>query len=147
MSTLDTATWGGQFAPGPVRLWEKVEKTSTCWLWTGSVNSSRYGTIRVDGKSWRVHRYAWVLLRGPIPDGLVVDHLCRVRRCVNPEHMELVVGEVNVLRGIGITAVNGRKTHCKRGHEFTTENTRIDRRGHRVCRTCHRLHARKGGIR
>jgi len=118
------------------RFWERVEKTSTCWLWTGSTNYG-YGTFMIGGINTRAHRFSWELRRGPIPDGLVIDHLCRIHECVNPDHLEPVTIQVNTLRGIGTSGINARKTHCIRGHEFTPENTRMTHKG-RNCRQCER---------
>lgn len=106
------------------RFWSKVEKTESCWFWTDAL-SHGYGTFWNGERSVRVHRYAWEELRGEIPKGLVIDHLCRNRHCVNPDHLEPVTDRVNVLRGVGITAINATKTHCIHGHEFTRENTRM----------------------
>jgi hypothetical protein len=80
---------------------------------------------------------AYELAIGPIPEGLTIDHLCRNRGCVNPAHLEAVTNRTNLLRGDGIAALNARKTHCKRGHEFTPENTYVWREGTRACRACH----------
>lgn len=120
------------------RFWAKVNKTGTCWLWMGSKNQSGYGRLRRGGHVGKIilaHRYAYSALIGPIPDGLVLDHICRVRHCVNPAHLQAVPDRVNVARGIGPTAVNARKTHCKHGHAFTAENTGIRHDG-RYCKTC-----------
>jgi hypothetical protein len=131
------------------RFWAKVDKAGPllspylgpCWDWTASQTDSGYGRIRPgDGTDrWlRAHRVAYEIVRGPIPPGLTLDHLCRRRVCVNPAHLEpLPLGD-NVLRGVGLTAQNARKTHCKRGHLLDVENTYIDTRGHRRCRRCHR---------
>lgn len=124
-----------------VRFWSKVEKTSTCWLWTDKPNSSGYGLLgfRRDAKVY-AHRLAVHLTRGPIPAGMELDHICRTRHCVNPDHLEPVTHRVNGLRGIAPTAINARKTHCIRGHAFTPENTHINSTGGRRCRECMRLH-------
>lgn len=83
------------------RFWERVDKKrSGCWVWTGHVAGGDYGQIKVNGVSVMVHRYAYELLVGPIPDGLQIDHLCRNRRCVNPKHLEPVVARTNVLRSV-----------------------------------------------
>lgn len=121
------------------RFWAKVNKTDTCWLWTGSINKRGYGRVRRGGKVGRIilaHRYAYEASIGPIPAGLVIDHVCRVKHCVNPSHLEAVPDRVNVARGIGPTAVNARKTHCKRGHEFTLANTGLKLSNGRYCRRC-----------
>lgn len=120
------------------RLWSKVDASGDCWLWTAHV-ADGYGYIRDGTKTCRVHRVVWELLVGPIPDGMQLDHLCRVRRCVNPDHLEPVTGRENRLRSpIHWSGVLARKTHCKRGHEFTAENTYVEKRGTRNCRTCQR---------
>jgi hypothetical protein len=94
-----------------------------CWLWPGYVSRKGYGMLRMtmsDGeRRWfQVHRVAYTACVGPIPEGLTLDHLCRVRRCCNPDHLEPVTFTANTLRGSGPTAVNARKTHCIRGHLF-----------------------------
>ena len=103
-----------------------------CVLWM-SDNDRGYGKVRIDGVNKRVHRVVWERLNGPIPDNLTVDHLCRVRSCVNPAHMELVSAEENIRR---MAAARARATHCKRGHEFTPSNTYLRTDGRRRCRTC-----------
>lgn len=129
-------------ADAPPRFWARVEKTETCWLWLGASSLNGYGRFSIAGRMFGAHRYAWTLLRGEIPEGLVIDHLCRVRHCVNPEHMEVVSPKVNTLRGLGPTAANALKTHCGRGHAYTPENTRVGPEGSRHCRTCRRMHTR-----
>ena len=119
------------------RLFDKVLKTETCWLWKGSTLLG-YGIIGVNGKLQRVHRIYYELHKGEIPNGLVLDHLCRVRNCVNPDHLEPVTLGTNVLRGVGITAINKRKTRCLKGHEFNKENTYLNKKGFRECKECSR---------
>lgn len=124
-----------------VRFWAKVDRRGAdeCWLWNGPRNSEGYGTFYVDGRVPGAHRYAYEQTIGPIPPGLQLDHLCRNTSCVNPSHLEPVTGRENILRGQGVAARNARKTHCKRGHEFTPENTYIFPNGRwRQCRTCMR---------
>lgn len=117
------------------RFWAKVNKTDTCWLWTAAQKHNGYGSFTYKGKTFRAHRLSYELLVGPIPAGLVLDHLCRVRHCVNPAHLEVVTMEENKLRGLSVCNINAAKTHCKHGHEFTAENTWLE--GHwRRCRTC-----------
>jgi hypothetical protein len=111
------------------RFWLKVEKTNTCWLWGAQLNRTGYGMFRFNGATGLAHRYAYQNARGPIPAGLVIDHLCRVRNCVNPE---------NTRRGDSRSGVNHRKTRCDQGHDFTPENTRINTNRERACRTCNR---------
>lgn len=126
------------------RFWAKVDRRRSdgCWLWTGSKNRGGYGTITVNGHTRAVHRVAYELLVGPIPDGLQLDHLCRVRHCVNPAHLEPVTQRENILRGQGLAAANAAKTHCLRGHPFDGSNTYVWR-GKRFCRACNREHQRK----
>ena len=102
-----------------------------CLVWTGNAPHG-YGTFWYEGKKVRAHRFAYERFVGRIPEGLELDHLCRVTRCVNPDHLEPVTRAENLRRA---SWPNARKTHCKRGHEFTSDNT-YRWRGHRVCRTC-----------
>jgi hypothetical protein len=118
-------------------FWSRVKKTDTCWLWQAARNNQGYGYASIDSKLWRVHRFAYESLVGPIPSGLVLDHLCRVEHCVNPTHLEIVTTRENVLRGVGLTAGYARQTHCKHGHEFTVENIYLYR-GKRHCIACQR---------
>ena len=120
------------------RLFDRVAITETCWLWTGYRNRMGYGQF---GRNEPAHRVAYELLVGPIPDGLVLDHLCRNPPCVNPDHLEPVTNVENLQRGVGPSAQNARKARCKNGHEFTSENTYIrPDGGGRQCRRC--AHAR-----
>lgn len=123
----------------PARIANKLTvDDADCWLWTGALNGHGYGVIKTN-KERRVHRFVYETLVGPVPEGLELDHLCRVRRCCNPTHLEPVTHAENVLRGVSPMAQQARQTHCIRGHEFTPENTylRPDRFG-RQCRTCNR---------
>jgi hypothetical protein len=117
---------------------------NNCWQWTGAKDKRKgYGYFGVElpggWKIKRAHRYAYETLIGPIPDGLVIDHLCRNPSCVNPEHMEPVTSGENSRRG-DAGGYNARKTHCANGHEFTPENTYWRKRnsGGRACRICQR---------
>ena len=127
------------------RFWAKVKKTETCWLWTGVI-SHGYGRFWVQGHLLLAHRFVYELLVGQIPVSLTLDHLCRVRHCVNPKHLEPVTNRENILRGDGHTAVHARQTHCIHGHPFNLANTYITRAGARECRECKRgrdrLHSR-----
>lgn len=112
-----------------------------CWIW-GAAKTNGYGVIQHSGRIQRAHRVAYEALIGPIPKGLELDHRCRNRACINPSHLEPVTSYVNIMRGESMSAIHARQTHCKRGHEFTPENTYIRQRGHkkeRFCRECSRL--------
>ncbi len=123
------------------RFWSKVNKTETCWLWMASSDHKGYGQFRLDGKNRKAHRVAYELLIGPIPDGLQIDHLCRVRHCVNPAHLEAVTCQENIRRGQ--TGAWGRATtHCPLGHPYDEANT-YTWHGMRNCRTCNRECARR----
>ena len=114
-----------------------IEKGSDCWAWRGDHTAHGYGRITHKGKTYRAHRVVYEHFVGPIPEGLVIDHLCRNHGCVNPAHLEPVTNRVNVVvRGRTVTAANARKTHCKRGHTFDDTNTRRRRNGSRACRRC-----------
>lgn len=127
------------------RFWAKVRvDVSGCWIYG---NPATYTSVSVGWVGTSAHRYAFELARGPIPDGLQVDHLCRTRGCVHPFHLEPVPLRVNVLRGEGITAVNARKTECIHGHPFDAENTRMTVEGYRECKICRREIGRRHQLR
>lgn len=125
--------------------------TDDCWLYAGAVSPRGYSTVSftIGGKSknYRVHRLTYEQFVGKIPDGLVIDHLCRVHECINPDHLEAVTNHENILRA---APYRQYKTHCLRGHEYTLKNTinttRI-RNGHvgviRTCRQCNNLRNRE----
>lgn len=117
------------------RFWSKVEKTDTCWLWKAGKDPFGYGAHWFNGKKVNAHRYSYQICVGEVPSGLVLDHLCRVPACVNPKHLEPVTQKENVLRGVGITAINAKKTHCKNGHDISPGNYYY-RDGFRKCKTC-----------
>lgn len=120
---------------------------SGCWLWTGKIDGKGYGRLTIAGRDWMAHRYVFEVLHArPVPAGHELDHLCRVTRCVNPDHMEPVSHAVNVWRGIGPTALNARKTHCPRGHEYDYRWERGDRR-QRSCRACNLAAVRRYKLR
>lgn len=122
------------------RFWPKVEKTESCWLWRAAIKPNGYGYFRVsDTRMAFAHRVAHELTKGPIPDGQVIDHLCRVHHCVNPDHLEAVTQRVNTLRGRGPAAWLASKTRCHRDHPFDEGNTRITKKGYRQCRACERV--------
>lgn len=119
------------------RLNSRIEVIGDCWLWTGKLDKDGYPMqMKVDGKMLRPHRIMYAMHKGEIPKGLTLDHLCRVRKCVNPDHLEAVTSRINTQRGERATA-----THCKNGHEFTGFNlvkiwNSTDQRWSRRCREC-----------
>ena len=133
--------------PAPIadRFWRLVDKTDTCWLWTGNTWKG-YGQFSIQQtpgvwKKAKAHCVAYGLIVGPIPDGLQLDHLCRNPSCVNPAHLEPVTNRENGLRGFSVAGIHARKTHCHVGHEFTPENTMRRHVGdfeQRECRACYR---------
>lgn len=118
------------------RFWSKVDVTEDCWLWRAVTDVEGYGRFRIRGGMERAHRVAYTFVVGPIPDGLVLDHLCRVKSCVNPFHLEPVSRWENVRRSDNLFAAQSRRTHCKRGHEFTEANTNLRPPNRRECRAC-----------
>lgn len=118
------------------RFWAKVKKTNSCWLWMGAHDSDGYGNFRFNGKNIKPHRFSYELVNGVIKGGLVVDHRCRVRECVNPQHMRVVSQGENILCGKSPSAINKRKTKCIRGHKLSRGNFYYDSKGSRVCRKC-----------
>lgn len=139
----------------PVPLRERFERNikkdaaTGCWLWTASVSRGGYAYMQSESREKRVpaHRISYELHRGAIPEGLQIDHLCRVRRCVNPDHLEPVTaaentrrgraGEINHLRNLA-------KTTCRHGHLLTPENTYVRPSGFRECRECVRIRTNAG---
>jgi hypothetical protein len=127
-----------------------ADRPTDCWDWPGGYFHHGYGRVFHDGKQRLSHKVAYEVLVGPVPEGLELDHGCRNRRCFNPRHLEPVTHRVNSLRSHNVGALNARKTHCKHGHEFTPQNTRMRKRRRgleRVCRQCvldetHRRRAR-----
>lgn len=139
------------------RFWAFVDKTAPngCWLWTGFTLKG-YGKFKRSRQgasypTWFAHRVSYVWAKGEIPAGMVIDHLCRTRNCVNPDHLEAVTQQENTLRGEGIAAVNAHKTHCSKGHEFTEKNIihswiRKHTRQVRECRKCKNAKNRRQAI-
>lgn len=131
---------GGVTQPLEPRFWSKVDRRGEdeCWLWQAGLDPKGYGNFWMDGTTRHAYRVAYELVVGPVPTGLELDHLCRVRACVNPSHLEAVTHQVNNNRGESPSAHHARKTHCIRGHEFTPENTYVPPKApnKRYCKTC-----------
>lgn len=118
----------------------RINEATGCWDWTGAVSSAAYGTLRGEGRPWRMlkaHRVSYEMHRGPIAEGMVIDHVCRNKLCVNPAHLEPVTGKENSSRYAATV------THCLSGHPFSPENTLVRSRGERACRECNRAHYRR----
>ncbi len=136
--------------PLGIRLWGRIDQSAGpdgCWPWTGHIDAEGYGRIRVGSKRKRVHRLAFEMSGGEIPEGDVPDHTCHTdacvggptcphRRCCNPAHIEAVDNATNVLRGVGVTARNAVKTHCPKGHPYAGSNLILRSDGARTCRAC-----------
>jgi len=117
------------------------EPNSGCWLWVGSYGNAGYGQISINKKHKYAHRVGYELYRGKIPDGLNIDHLCRVPCCVNPWHLEAVTQKENVRRGENSKALRLRhamKTHCKKGHPLSGDNLSVSQKRGRICKQCQR---------
>lgn len=130
------------------QFWARVNKTESCWLWTGAVDGRGYGAMKRAGKLHKVHRFAYELIVGEIPDFLTIDHLCKNKLCCNPSHLEPVTAGENSRRAEP-GKHNKLKTHCSKGHEFTPQNTHIYKK-QRFCRACnldytHKRRANAGG--
>lgn len=110
-----------------------------CIQWTGGLNPDGYGRFYTAGTCVPAHRWNYEHKVGPIPEGLEIDHLCRNRACVNPDHLEPVTTQVNIARSLGVAVLNSRKTNCPQGHPYSGDNLRIAR-GRRHCRACARDH-------
>jgi hypothetical protein len=126
--------------------WSMPEPNSGCELWFGSLSNTGYGLLKHVGPEKRTvlaHRASYEVAVGPIPDGYEIDHLCRVRSCINPRHLEAVPHRVNVLRGRAPTVVAARTGCCTRGHALTSENAIVRKDGSRECRICRYAAARK----
>jgi len=114
------------------RFWSKVNRTGECWLWAAACDPNGYGRFMLNIKrTCLAHRFAFEQINGPIPDGLVLDHLCRNPPCVNPAHLEAVTQQQNSVRGSWRL-----RTHCPHGHPYDDRNTIWTKNRHRRCRAC-----------
>ncbi len=126
-----------------LKFWEKVnipDSLDGCWLWTAYIYDFGYGLFHATERKTVAHKWSYELMKGPVPDRLELDHLCRVRHCVNPDHLEAVTHLENVRRGDAGKNMS-IKTHCPQGHPYSGDNLRISIRQHgksRICRTCQR---------
>lgn len=118
--------------PIEMRFWAKVQKTDGCWMWTGSIGVDGYARFRHGAKGKTAYRYSYIIHKGPIPAGMEIDHLCRNRACVRPDHLEAVTTHENWKRGYGPSAINARKVACPKGHPYSLR----DKRGYRICGEC-----------
>jgi hypothetical protein len=119
---------------GTSRFWSKTAPVPhdgwICLVWTGSIATNGYGRYWQNGKLMQAHRVSWEMFNGPVPAGMQLDHLCRTRACVRPDHLEVVTQRENLRRGNGWAGQNARKTTCPKGHPFEP--------GYRRCRVCRR---------
>lgn len=140
------------------RFWAKIDKNgpipdisdplitspaTPCWEWTAARNSDTgYGAFVSPpprkGKTAQAHRIMYMEVFGPVADGMHIDHMCRNRGCVNPEHLRCVTHQENILAGATVPAMRAKITHCPQGHEYTPENTEVSKRRQRHCKTCRR---------
>lgn len=121
----------------------ELDILSGCWLWKGCITKKGYGLFKFNNVSLGAHRFSYQYWNGDIPKQLQIDHLCRTRNCVNPEHLEVISIKENIRRGI---SYNQELTYCKNGHKFTKENTMIRLTGGRMCRSCHNYNSAKSRI-
>lgn len=129
----DVREWGGMT---PLeRFMFRVEKTDSCWNWTGRV-SRGYSVFTIGKLTILGHRYIYRHFKGDIPDGLTIDHLCKNKLCVNPDHLEPVTMRENLARSNSISSVNRAKTHCPNNHPYDDRNTLFAKDGSRICKEC-----------
>lgn len=129
---------GRRWAPAIDRFMEKVTPIteSGCWIWLGCTIKAGYGRFNWDNRDSYAHIFSFEFHGGEIPEGCELDHKCRVRCCVNPDHLEAVIPRINKLRGISPPALNAQKTECPQGHPYDSTNTYVKPSGYRECRIC-----------
>lgn len=124
-----------------IRFWESVDITETCWQWNKSLVCFGYGQFSVNGKNYRAHRYSLLIHGVEIPQDMVVDHICKNRGCVNPEHLRVVTNRINVLENSNSTPAQLiKRTHCKNGHPLSGSNLRMYKQTIRRCRECNKAY-------
>lgn len=132
------------YLPEVKKFSKKYNIVGECWLWNMSLSKDGYGSYKGRG----AHRASYEFSKGQIPEGLEIDHICRNRSCVNPKHLEAVTHEENIKRGVygdrsWVRKIHGDKTQCKRGHKYSGENLRIEKRTDggiaRRCKECDKL--------
>lgn len=143
--TAEERFWAIVKKDGPIP--DYAPHLGPCWIWTRAKDSKGYGAFNDGEKVWRAHRFAYVHSVGDVPEGLSLDHLCRVRHCVNPTHLEPVTTRENLLRGMGSTAIYARRTHCPKGHPLSGSNLQFRRDGSRICRLCRQESRRLSALR
>ena len=114
---------------------------NNCWEWTGTKSKYGYAVMEINYRQVRCARFSYGFFIKPVPTKLQIDHLCRNRICVNPIHLEAVTARTNILRGIGVSALNILKKHCKSGHQFDESNTYLSTEKGNIRRTCRKCHA------
>lgn len=135
-TTVAQKFWARVNFNGPIPIFRP--DLGPCWIWAGSRLTNGYARLPINNgkKNLLGHRVSYTLMKGKIPAGLQIDHLCRVRHCVNPHHLEAVTCRINLLRGKTLTAENAAKTICPKGHKYTKANTYTDKDNCRHCRIC-----------